>query len=132
MQILMDLQVLISPEHENKIFSYWSVCICVSVCVYYQIYQHYSKTNYSRNFKFHILHLYSTYLKLFMKIRQTICAQSHTKEFYYIMVCRGNFLIFHFHTFRLLWNRCNLEKTFLIFTKCNEIQKHFCHSQKNI
>ena len=38
MEILTDLQVLMSSEPESNIFSYWSVCICISVCVYHQIY----------------------------------------------------------------------------------------------
>ena len=33
MEILMDLNVLRSPEPENHIFSVWSVCMCVCLCV---------------------------------------------------------------------------------------------------
>ena len=43
-EILMNLHVMRSPESENRIFN---------VC-----YQHNSKTNFSRNIKFGILHLY--------------------------------------------------------------------------
>ena len=71
MEILIDLQVLRSPESENNIFSVWSVCMCACVCVCvcvcvsvcacvcaYVCYQHNSKTNCSKNIKFTILHLY--------------------------------------------------------------------------
>ena len=54
-EIFMDLHVLRSPESENHIFSVWSVCLCDSMCL---CYQHNSKTNFSRNIKFGILHLY--------------------------------------------------------------------------
>ena len=43
-------------------FSKWSVCMCVCLCVYYQ---HNSKTKYSRNIKFGILHLY--YMQMLLK-----------------------------------------------------------------
>ena len=33
MEILMDLHVLRTPESENHIFSVWSVCVCVGMCV---------------------------------------------------------------------------------------------------
>ena len=53
MDILMDLQDLRFPESKIHIFS------CLSVCVYPRVYyQRNSETNYSRNFKFDILHLY--------------------------------------------------------------------------
>ena len=54
---LMDFYILRSPESENHIFSKWSVCMSVFLCV---CYQHNSKTNYSRNIKFGILHLHHT------------------------------------------------------------------------
>ena len=47
--------------------------VCVYVCVYVCVcYQHNSKANYSRIFKFGILHLCHKYLKLFIKIGQKL------------------------------------------------------------
>ena len=46
MEILMDLQVVRSPEFENPIFSVWCVCMCVcmSLCVCLRaFYKHNSK-----------------------------------------------------------------------------------------
>ena len=62
MEILMELHVLRSPESENHIFSVWCVyacvCVCVCVCVCLSVcYQHNTKINYSRIFKFGILRL---------------------------------------------------------------------------
>ena len=60
-------------ESENHIFSKWSVCIC---------YQHNSKTNYSRIFKFGILHLYHVQMLLetFHKDRtKTLCTGMHKR-----------------------------------------------------
>ena len=57
MDILMDLHLLKSPKSENHIFNGWSVC--VRVCYHLN-----SKTNYSRNFKFDIVHLYHTWMRL--------------------------------------------------------------------
>ena len=54
--ILTDLHILRSPEYKNLIFSNWFVC---RVCV---CYQHNSKTNLIRNFKFSIQHLYKIQL----------------------------------------------------------------------
>ena len=54
-EILMDSQVLGFPQSENKTFRDWSVRMRVSVSV---CYQHYPKTNHSKNSKFCILHLY--------------------------------------------------------------------------
>ena len=75
----MDLHVLRSPESENHIFSVWSVCMCVSVCTC-ACYQQNSKTNYSRNIKFGILHLYYTQMLLetFHKDRPFYFLSLHT------------------------------------------------------
>ena len=61
MEILMDLHVMRTSESKNHIFSIWSVCTCVCVCDCLCVcYHYYSKSNYSRNIKFGILHLYHT------------------------------------------------------------------------
>ena len=91
MEILMDLHVLRSPESEKHIFSVWSVCMCVCLCVCVCVclsvclcvcYQHNSKTNYSRNIKFGILHLYHVQILLetFYKDRtKTLCTGAHKR-----------------------------------------------------
>ena len=59
--IFLGLHVLRYPESKNHIYNGWSLCVCVclSVC-----YQHNSKTNYSRNIKLGILHLYHVQMQL--------------------------------------------------------------------
>ena len=59
-----------APESENKIFNILSVCsMCACVCVYHQ---HYLKTNYSKNIKFGILHLYHIQMLLEMFYKDQI------------------------------------------------------------
>ena len=83
MEILMDLHGLRSPESKNRIFSKWSVCMCICVCVCVRAcYKHNSKTNFSRIFKFCILHLYHTQMVLetFHKDRtKTLCTGTHKR-----------------------------------------------------
>ena len=73
-EIMKDLHVLRPPESENHIFSCWSdmyVCVC---------YQHNSKTNYRKNFKFDILHLCHIHmiLETFYEDRtKTLCTGAH-------------------------------------------------------
>ena len=50
MEVLMNLVVLLSAEFKNHIFIGLSPCACVC-------YHHNSKTNYSRNCNFDIVHL---------------------------------------------------------------------------
>ena len=64
MGILIDLQVLRSPEFENQIFNRWFTCACV-----YVIYQRNLKT---RNFVFYITIMYWCYMKLFRKVASMI------------------------------------------------------------
>ena len=61
-----------ASEFENPIFSSWSVCMC---------YQPNSKTNYSRNYKFGIQHLYSMLLlETFYKNRTNhLCMGAHKR-----------------------------------------------------
>ena len=82
-EILMGLQVFGSPESKNHIFIVWNVCMCVCVSVCLRVcvsYKHKSKTNYSRIFKFGILHLYHRQMlheTFYSDRRKTL----HTKEF---------------------------------------------------
>ena len=91
MEILMDLHFISSPESENNTFRIRSVCmcVCVSVCVSVCLcvclcicYQHISKTNCSRNFKFGILLLYHAQMLIetFYKDRKKIlCTGAHKR-----------------------------------------------------
>ena len=75
LKILMDLHVMRVPESENLIFSVWSVRMCV-------FYQHNSKTNYSRNIKFGILHLYDLQMLLEISHKnrtKTLCTGAHKR-----------------------------------------------------
>ena len=80
MEILMDLHIMRSPETVNYIFSVWSVCMYVSLCVPYQ---YNSKTNYIRNIKFGILYLYhisTLFETFFYKDRtKTLCTGAHKR-----------------------------------------------------
>ena len=69
------------PLNPKITFLAFGLCVCVSVCPR-KCNQHHSKTNYSRNIKFAILHLYyyRCYLKLFIKIGEKLCVQGHAKE----------------------------------------------------
>ena len=86
-EILIDLHVLRSPKSESHIFSKWSVCkcVCLGVCVCVCLcvcYQYNSKTNYSRNIKFGIQHLYhiQMLLETFYNDRtKTLCTGAHKR-----------------------------------------------------
>ena len=52
METLIDLHVMMSYEFENQFLTF-SLCVC---------YHHNTKTNYSRIFKFVILHLYASFV----------------------------------------------------------------------
>ena len=65
--------VLRFPESENEIFWDWSVCICISVC-----YQHFPKTNFSRNSKFRMLHSFTSY-RCYLKFLWRLDKQSMNK-----------------------------------------------------
>ena len=63
------------PESEKRIFSKWSVCLCVC-------YQRNSKTKYSKNIKFGTLHLYHVQMLLetFCDDRtKTLCTAAHKR-----------------------------------------------------
>ena len=108
-EILMDLQVLRSPESENHIFRVCSVgmcvcvCLCVCPCVCVSVISLTQKqiTAEASNFLFYIYIMYRCYLKLFIKIGQKLCVQGHTKEYEYIKDFGRNFLLLNFCIFRL-------------------------------
>ena len=61
------LHVLRSPDFKNHIFRGWSVCmrVCAYVCICVSEININKKKNYSRIFKFGILHLY--YMKMLLE-----------------------------------------------------------------
>ena len=74
-KILIDLDYMRSPKSENYIFNVWSVCMCAC-------YQDNSKTNYSRDMKFGILHFHhiQMLLETFYKDRtKTLCIGAHKR-----------------------------------------------------
>ena len=77
-EVLMDLHVLRCPESENHSFRGLSVRMDVCIC-----YQHNSKANYRRIFKFGTLHLCHRYMLLeifFYKDRtKTLCTGVHKR-----------------------------------------------------
>ena len=113
MEILMDLHVFRAPESENHIFSKWTVCMCVC-------YQHNSKTNYSRIFKFGILHLYHVQMLLetFYKYwTKTLCTGAHKR------------ILIHYG----LWTEFLVCEFQYIYTALNIIKlPYFCHGQKHV
>ena len=110
------------------IYTYWGylkpkntfLAIGLWVC-----YQHNSKSSYSRNIKFGILHLYHVHMLLetFYKHRtRTLCTgEQDTKEFLYITAYRRFFMLVNFcifrlrqiqwnsHIFLLWWKTCKLQ-----------------------
>ena len=95
----MDLHVLRSPESENNIFSVWSVCMCVDVGVCAS-YQRNSKTNYSRIFKFGILHFYHIQMLLETLYKDRTKSQC-TGAYKRILIHGENYLLLNFSVFRL-------------------------------
>ena len=84
-EILTNLHVLRSSESEKHIFSKWSVCMCVCLL------SDNSKTKYSRNIKFGILHLYyiQMLLETFYKDRtKTLCTGAHKRILIYFGLWR--------------------------------------------
>ena len=101
MEILVDLHVMRIPESEKHIFSFWSVCVCVCVCLCVCLcvsYQHNSKTNYSRNIKFSLLHLYHVQMLLetiYKDRTKTLWTGAHKR----ILIHYGLWTVFHVSEF---------------------------------
>ena len=74
MEILMDLHVMRTPDPKITFLVFGlSVCVC---------YQHNSKTNYNRNIKFGILHLYHIQMLLetfYEDLIKTLCTGTHKR-----------------------------------------------------
>ena len=70
----MDLQVLMSPESENPIFSGWSVLVFVTSIIQKQI------TEQTPNLLLYNCITCRYNFVLFMKIVRIVCLQGHTKE----------------------------------------------------
>ena len=88
---LMDFQVLKSTESENHIFGSWC-CVCmVSVCAVIKLSEKQIVSE-TPDLVFYICTSCRWNLKLFIKIRQTIRLQGHSKKFEYIIACGRNFL----------------------------------------
>ena len=82
MGILKDLQVLMSSESENHIFSVWSVRVSLSVCIYLSVISITQKqiTAESSNLAIYIYMIGGCSFKLFIKIGRKLCAQGHAKK----------------------------------------------------
>ena len=100
-KFMMDWHTLRFPESENYNFNGSSVCMCVYVCVFVSVISVSQKTNYSRNFKFGILHSICMLLEIFTKNGQKLCAQEYTDDFLHITAYDQNFLLVHCRIFRL-------------------------------
>ena len=121
MEILIDMNVLRSLKSENHIFSIWYLYVCC---------QHNPKTNYSRNIKFGILHLYhiQMLLEAFYKDRKKLCVQRHTKEFsVYRGTQKNSNTLRPMEEVSCCWIFAHLE-----CTKNNKNNMYFCHTQKHV
>ena len=76
----MDLRVMRTPESKSHIFSVWSVCMYVCVCV--SVISIAQRQITAETFKFGILHLYHIQMPIefFYEDRtKTLCAETHKR-----------------------------------------------------
>ena len=114
----MVLYVLRSPESKKHVFSGWSVCVSVCLCVCESVITLTQKliTAECPNWVFRMRVIWERYPKLFMFIALKLRLQRHTKEFQYI-TAYGEFLFEVHYVIVILHLMLRNSIESLIFTK---------------